>query len=78
MPNLPKSESIRFREAFTTNHLLLKVAGFEPDPSGWLYPILDIPAIVLLGDLILFHLHGYSFLNLFVIGRPDGTSTRPE
>jgi len=41
MPNLPKPESIRFREIFTTNHRLLKVAGFEPDPSGWVYPIPD-------------------------------------
>jgi hypothetical protein len=21
------------------------VAGFEPDPCGWLYPILDIPSL---------------------------------
>jgi len=44
MPNLPKSQYHRFQEAFTTNRLLLKVAGFEPDPSGWFYPILDSAA----------------------------------
>ena len=41
MPNLPKPKSDRFREVSTANRRLLKVAGFEPDPSGWVYPILD-------------------------------------
>ncbi len=33
MSSLPRSESIRFREILTPNHQLLKVAGFEPDPT---------------------------------------------
>jgi hypothetical protein len=41
MPDLPKPNSDRFRKVSTTNRQLLKVAGFEPDPTGGVYPILD-------------------------------------
>jgi hypothetical protein len=42
IPNLPKPQQHRFREILTANRLLLNVAGFQPDPTGWVYPILDI------------------------------------
>jgi hypothetical protein len=60
MPNLPKPKLDRFREILTANRRLLKVAGFEPDPTGWVYPILDI--VDTTGDHVLDRTHTGRYL----------------